>query len=65
MGIKETIAGSIDEYIEIAAKLGRDKGLRIYLSEKIAANKHLISRDKTCITELEDFIEKAVKAALH
>ena len=61
MGIKETIAESIDEYIEIAAKLGKDTELRNYLSEQIAANKHLIYRDRTCITGLEDFFEKVVK----
>ena len=64
MGIKETIAESIDEYIEIAVKLAKDAERRKYLSEKIAANKHLVYRDRACITGLEDFFEKVVKETL-
>jgi hypothetical protein len=31
------------------------------ISEKIKENKHLIYRDRTCITAFEDFLERAVK----
>lgn len=60
MGMKETIAGSFDEYVDLAVRLGQDLVWRHQISEKIAMNKHRIYRDKTCIAELEDFLEKAV-----
>ena len=61
MGLKETIATTIDEYIELAIKLGKDSDWRRYISEKIKNNKHLVYRDRTCITALEDFLESVVK----
>ena len=57
MGKKETVASTVDEYIE----LGLNQKLRKELSEKIAVNKHLVYRDKTCIASLEDFHGTATK----
>jgi predicted O-linked N-acetylglucosamine transferase (SPINDLY family) len=65
MGMTETIASSLDEYVELAVRLGRDSEWRRYLSEKIAENKHHIYRDRTCINALEDFLEKAVEEKLN
>jgi protein O-GlcNAc transferase len=64
MGMKETIAQSLDEYIEIAVRIGKDTELRNRLSDKIAENKNLIYRDITCVTALEDFLEKVVREKL-
>jgi protein O-GlcNAc transferase len=64
MGMTETIAKTLDEYIELAVKLGQDSGWRKYISERIAQHKHLIYRDKSCVNALEDFIEAAVKEKL-
>ena len=64
MGMAETIASPIDEYIELAVHLGLDSEWRKQISEKIAANKHLVYRDKTCITALEYFFEKVVEERL-
>jgi protein O-GlcNAc transferase len=60
MGLTETVAESIENYLEIAIKLGRDHTWRKYISDKIAENKHLIYRDITCINALEKFLENAV-----
>jgi len=60
MGMTETIASSLNEYVELAVRLGKDSEWRHWLSEKIAANKHRIYRDRTCITALEDFLERVV-----
>lgn len=60
MGLTETIAETDDDYVETAVKLGNDAVWRRQISEKIALNKHLIYRDRKCITALEDFLEKAV-----
>ena len=64
MGMTETIAKTLDEYIELAVKLGKDLKWRKQISEKIAENKHRIYRDISCITALEDFLINAVKEKL-
>ncbi len=60
MGVTETIASTLDNYITLAVKLGNDSEWRQQISEKIASRKHLIYRDGVCIKALEDFLEKAV-----
>ena len=64
MGMTETIAKTLDEYIELAVKLGKDSDWRQYISEKIKNNKHLVYRDRTCITALEDFLQRVVNEEL-
>jgi predicted O-linked N-acetylglucosamine transferase (SPINDLY family) len=59
MGVHDTIAFSIDEYIGISIKLGKDSEWRKHISKKIADNKHRIYFDKSCITALEKFIENS------
>ncbi len=61
MDVKETIAISVDDYVGLAIKLGQDAEWRRLVSEKIAANKHKIYGDRTCITGLEYFLLKAVE----
>ena len=64
MGLTEMIPQSVDDYIKIAIRLGRNSEWRKEISERIAANKHRIYRDRTCITALEDFLEATVKEKL-
>jgi predicted O-linked N-acetylglucosamine transferase (SPINDLY family) len=64
MGLTETIADSLDDYVNLAVKLGNDLEWRKQISEKIATQKHLIYHDEKCITALEDFLEKVVKENL-
>jgi protein O-GlcNAc transferase len=64
MGLTETIASSIDEYIAYAVRLAKDPEWRSQISGKIASNKHLIYKDRSAVTALEDFIERAVRAGL-
>jgi protein O-GlcNAc transferase len=61
MGVAETIASSLNEYVALAVRLGLDSDWRKQISDKITANKHLIYRDRTCIDGLENFLENAVK----
>jgi protein O-GlcNAc transferase len=58
MGMTETIADNLDDYINIAARLGLDSEWRKQITEKIASNKHRVYRDKDCIIGLEEFFEK-------
>jgi protein O-GlcNAc transferase len=61
MGVTETITSSLDEYIELAVRLGLDSEKRKGIRSKIAANLHRIYQDKTCVSALEDFIEQVVE----
>jgi predicted O-linked N-acetylglucosamine transferase (SPINDLY family) len=61
MGIGETTAHSVDELVSIASALGRDAALRGEASSRIAANKHRLYRDLTCIEALEALLDEAVR----
>jgi protein O-GlcNAc transferase len=61
MGLTEIIPQSVDDYINIAIRFGKDSEWRRYISQKIANNKHLIYCDRKCIIELENFIEQIIK----
>lgn len=56
MGIGETIATNIDEYIAIAAQLANNKKWREEVSARVSLNKHKIYRDSACIVALENFL---------
>src|SRR5262249_34434965 len=62
MGIEETIARSLDDYVAIAVRLAHDTDWRGALRDRIAANKHRLYRDHACIAALEEFLERAVRA---
>jgi predicted O-linked N-acetylglucosamine transferase (SPINDLY family) len=61
MGIPETIAETIDDYISIAARLANDRQARSALSRRIADNKHKVYCDRACVPALEDFLECAAR----
>jgi protein O-GlcNAc transferase len=63
MGLTETVADSLDTYIEIAVRLGKDPEWRKHISRQIAENKHNIYRDMKCIAALEKFLERAGQAS--
>lgn len=64
LGVDETIANSLEGYIDIAVNLGKDKGLRGYISSKISLNKHKIFYDNECIKGLEEFFIKVVEGRI-
>jgi len=61
MGVEETTARTVDEYVAIAAALGRDATKRNRLSARIFDGKHRIYRDLSCIAALEEFLDQAVR----
>jgi predicted O-linked N-acetylglucosamine transferase (SPINDLY family) len=61
MDVRETTAQTIDEYVSIAALLGRSTAKRIELSVRIAEQKHGVYRDRDCVGALEAFLERAVR----
>lgn len=61
MGVTETIAQSIDDYVAIAGRLGREADWRNATKARIAANKHRVYRDRACIAALEDFLDRVAR----
>ena len=61
MGVTETIASTIDEYVSTAIHLARDVPRRMAVKNKISENKHRVYRDTTCISALEDFLIRTTR----
>jgi predicted O-linked N-acetylglucosamine transferase (SPINDLY family) len=61
MGIDETIAASVDEFVSIAAHMANDKRARQAISRKMEDGKHRLYRDRSCIKALEKFLEDSVR----
>ena len=55
MGVTDTIAETVDDYVAIAARLGRDPPWRMAARQQISENKHRVYRDSEAIAALEDF----------
>ena len=62
MGVEDTIADTIDDYVAIAARLASDRQTRAAISGRMADNKHKIYRDRACVCALEDFLERAARS---
>lgn len=60
LGVTETIAQSEQEYIEVAARLGNDKGYRQQVVQKIADQHARIYNDLECVKGLEAFYQQVV-----
>ena len=61
MQLGELTARSVDDYVAIASRLGRDAIARSEISSRITENKHRVYRDGNCIAGLEAFLERAVR----
>jgi protein O-GlcNAc transferase len=61
MGMTETVAERIEDYVALAVRMARDPEWRAELRRKTAANKHRIWRDRACIIALEEFLEQAAR----
>jgi predicted O-linked N-acetylglucosamine transferase (SPINDLY family) len=64
MGMPEAVAGSVDDYVALAVRTGRDAAWRATLKTRIASDKHRLYRDRTCIAALEDFLDRAARPQL-
>jgi len=63
IGCEETIAGSPDEYVAIAARLAVDAVWRMRVREAVAARKYRAFRDRGYVRALETFLAEAVAVA--
>lgn len=61
MGVTETIARDLDDYVAIAARLANTPDERLKISNRVGAAKGKVYCDRACITALEDFLESAVR----
>ena len=64
MELGEFVAGSVDDYVQTAVRLGVDPAARDAARAAISASKHRLYRDDHCVRALEDFIEAAVRGGL-
>jgi predicted O-linked N-acetylglucosamine transferase (SPINDLY family) len=64
MGLPQTIAATVDEYVAIAIRLGRDPVERAAIKVAMAAKRKLVYRDRSYIQGLENLIEARVRAQL-
>jgi protein O-GlcNAc transferase len=60
IGCEATIAGSLDEYVEIAARLGLDPAWRRKVRQTVANGKHHAFCDRKYVRALEAFLFDAV-----
>jgi predicted O-linked N-acetylglucosamine transferase (SPINDLY family) len=62
MGMHELVAASPAAYVELAAKIARDKGYQRELRGRIEKQRGVLFEDEAPIRGLEEFLEKAVRA---
>ena len=60
IGCEATVAGSLDEYVSIAVRLGHDPAWRAQMRRAVALGKHRAFDDVTYIRALEAFLTNAV-----
>ena len=63
IGVEETVARDVNDYIAIAIRLGREPDIRAEVRAKIEANREKLYNDEACVRGLENFIVRAVAAA--
>ena len=61
MGVTETIAETVDDYIAIAVRLARDAPWRNAVQQRMSANRHKVYRDTTWISALEEFLTRIAR----
>ena len=62
-GVTDTIAHSLDEYVAITVRLGRDPAWRADVGSRLAAGAAQVFGDVTPVRALEDFLTAAVVTA--
>jgi predicted O-linked N-acetylglucosamine transferase (SPINDLY family) len=64
MGVTDTIAETIDDYVAIAARLGREPQWRAAVKKQMAENKHRVYRDSKVTAALEDFLCRVARGEI-
>jgi predicted O-linked N-acetylglucosamine transferase (SPINDLY family) len=61
MGMPETVGETVDDYVALAVRMGREPAWRAEIKARVATDKRRLYRDRTCIVALENFLERAVR----
>jgi predicted O-linked N-acetylglucosamine transferase (SPINDLY family) len=61
MGMPEAVAGTIDDYVALAVRMGQDRSWRAEIKRRVASDKRRLYRDGTCIAALQDFLDHAAR----
>ena len=64
LGVTETVAANLGDYVSIAVRLAGDPACRAALRQQIAARKDRLYRDRECIRGLEAFLLRAAQRRL-
>jgi predicted O-linked N-acetylglucosamine transferase (SPINDLY family) len=59
MGLQELVAGTEQEYVELALKIIRDDDYRASLRNRLASGRSMLYADEAPIRGLEDFLLRA------
>ncbi len=62
MGLTETIATTVQDYIANAVRLAKDSEWRATLSVQMGERAERVYRDRVCIVALEDFLDQAARS---
>ena len=57
MDLNDTVAETLDEYVNIAARLSSDQDWYRDVSDRISRNQHRLYRDQSAIASLESFLQ--------
>ncbi len=63
MGVLDCVAGSAEEYVELALRLGTDPEWRQSVGEKVLAASGALFEDIEAVRQHEEFFERAVREA--
>jgi predicted O-linked N-acetylglucosamine transferase (SPINDLY family) len=61
IGVTETIAATVDDYVAIAARLARDRPWRAQITNRMRTSRHRAWRDAAAIKGLEAWLERVVR----
>lgn len=64
LGIRDTIAADVDDYIRLAIELGRNAGLRTEISNRTRERSHLLFEDTRCVAAFSAFLRHLAGATL-
>jgi predicted O-linked N-acetylglucosamine transferase (SPINDLY family) len=62
LGLRELIAATEEDYVDLAVRLVRDRGYREALRRRIESGRHVLYRDAAPVRALEDFLQDTVRA---
>ncbi|MEX0704300.1 MAG: tetratricopeptide repeat protein [Planctomycetales bacterium] len=60
MGVSECIAGSAEEYVDLAVRLGTDREFAAHARDRIRATSGALFDDGDAVREIADFLQRAV-----